>query len=159
MSFDIPEYTGEVTGVGTVRLLEAIRESGLRPKFYQAASSEMFGKVREIPQRETTPFYPRSPYGAAKVYAYWMTVNYREAYNLFACNGILFNHESPRRGETFSQPEDHESCRPDQTGAPKGALSGESRRQAGLGLRRRLRPGNVADVAAGGARRLCGGDR
>ena len=101
VSFDIPEYTGEVTGLGTVRLLEAIRESGLKPKFYQASSSEMFGKAQEIPQRETTPFYPRSPYGAAKVYSYWMTVNSREAYDLFACNGILFNHESPRRGETF----------------------------------------------------------
>src|SRR5216684_1515376 len=101
VSFDIPEYTAEVTAVGTLRLLEAIRESGMSPKFYQASSSEMFGKVQEIPQRETTPFYPRSPYGAAKVYAYWITVNYREAYNLFACNGILFNHESPRRGETF----------------------------------------------------------
>jgi GDPmannose 4,6-dehydratase len=101
VSFDIPEYTAEVTGVGTVRLLEAIRESGLTPKFYQASSSEMFGKVQEIPQRESTPFYPRSPYGAAKLYAYWITVNYREAYDLFACNGILFNHESPRRGETF----------------------------------------------------------
>ena len=101
VSFDIPEYTGEITGLGTIRLLEAIRESGLKPKFYQASSSEMFGKVLEIPQRESTPFYPRSPYGAAKVYAYWITVNYREAYNLFACNGILFNHESPRRGETF----------------------------------------------------------
>jgi GDPmannose 4,6-dehydratase len=101
VSFDIPEYTGEITGLGTIRLLEAIRESGLKPKFYQASSSEMFGKVQDVPQRETTPFYPRSPYGAAKVYAYWMTVNYREAYGLFACNGILFNHESPRRGETF----------------------------------------------------------
>ncbi|HEY7534043.1 MAG TPA: GDP-mannose 4,6-dehydratase [Nitrospiraceae bacterium] len=101
VSFDIPEYTGEITGLGTIRLLEAIRESGLKPKFYQASSSEMFGKVLEVPQRETTPFYPRSPYGAAKVYAYWITVNYREAYDLFACNGILFNHESPRRGETF----------------------------------------------------------
>ena len=101
VSFDIPEYTGEITGLGTVRLLEAIRESGLKPKFYQASSSEMFGKVQEIPQKETTPFYPRSPYGAAKVYSYWMTVNFREAYDLFACNGILFNHESPRRGETF----------------------------------------------------------
>ena len=101
VSFDIPEYTAEVTGLGTLRLLEAIRESGLNPKFYQASSSEMFGKAKEIPQRETTPFYPRSPYGAAKVYAYWITVNYREAYHLFACNGILFNHESPRRGETF----------------------------------------------------------
>ena len=101
VSFDIPEYTGEITGLGTIRLLEAIRESGLKPKFYQASSSEMFGKVQDMPQRETTPFYPRSPYGAAKVYAYWITVNYREAYDLFACNGILFNHESPRRGETF----------------------------------------------------------
>ncbi|WHZ25191.1 MAG: GDP-mannose 4,6-dehydratase [Nitrospira sp.] len=101
VSFDIPEYTAEITGLGTVRLLEAIRESGVQPKFYQASSSEMYGKVQEIPQRETTPFYPRSPYGAAKVYAHWITVNYREAYGLFACNGILFNHESPRRGETF----------------------------------------------------------
>ena len=101
VSFDIPEYTGEVTGLGTVRLLEAIRETGLKPKFYQASSSEMYGKVQETPQCETTPFYPRSPYGVAKVYAYWITVNYREAYDLFACNGILFNHESPRRGETF----------------------------------------------------------
>jgi len=101
VSFDVPEYTADVTGVGTVRLLEAIRESGIRPKFYQASSSEMFGKVQEIPQRETTPFYPRSPYGAAKLYSHWITVNYREAYELFACSGILFNHESPRRGETF----------------------------------------------------------
>jgi GDPmannose 4,6-dehydratase len=101
VSFDVPEYTGDVTGLGTLRLLEAIRETGRRPKFYQASSSEMFGKVQEIPQRETTPFYPRSPYGIAKLYAHWMTVNYREAYGFFACNGILFNHESPRRGETF----------------------------------------------------------
>lgn len=101
VSFDIPEYTGEVTALGALRLLEAIRESGLKPKFYQASSSEMFGKVQDVPQRETTSFYPRSPYGVAKVYAYWITVNYREAYGLYACNGILFNHESPRRGETF----------------------------------------------------------
>lgn len=101
VSFDVPEYTAEITALGTVRLLEAIRESGIQPKFYQASSSEMFGKVQDIPQRESTPFYPRSPYGAAKVYAHWITVNYREAYNLFACSGILFNHESPRRGETF----------------------------------------------------------
>ena len=101
VSFDIPEYTGDVTGIGTIRILEAIRETGLKSKFYQASSSEMFGKVQEVPQRETTPFYPRSPYGAAKVYAYWVTVNYRESYGMFACNGILFNHESPRRGETF----------------------------------------------------------
>ena len=101
VSFDIPEYTAEISALGTTRLLEAIRESKIKTKFYQASSSEMFGQVREIPQNEKTPFYPRSPYGAAKVYAYWMTVNYREAYDIFACNGILFNHESPRRGETF----------------------------------------------------------
>ncbi len=101
VSFEVPEYTAEVTGVGTTRLLEAIRDSGVKTKFYQASSSEMFGKVLETPQSEKTPFYPRSPYGIAKVYAYWMTVNYREAYHMFACNGILFNHESPRRGETF----------------------------------------------------------
>jgi GDPmannose 4,6-dehydratase len=102
VSFDIPEYTAEVGGLGTLRLLEAIRETGLRKtRFYQASSSELFGKVQEIPQRETTPFYPRSPYGVAKLYAYWITVNYRESYNLFACNGLLFNHESERRGETF----------------------------------------------------------
>jgi GDPmannose 4,6-dehydratase len=101
VSFDIPEYTGDVTGLSTVRILEAIRETGLKARFYQASSSEMYGKVREVPQRETTPFYPRSPYGAAKAYAYWITINYRESYGIFSCNGILFNHESPRRGETF----------------------------------------------------------
>lgn len=101
VSFDVPEYTAEVTALGTVRLLEAIREIGIRPKFYQASSSELFGRVVETPQNETTPFYPRSPYGCAKAYAYHITVNYREAYGLFACNGILFNHESERRGETF----------------------------------------------------------
>ncbi|HQO58258.1 MAG TPA: GDP-mannose 4,6-dehydratase [Candidatus Omnitrophota bacterium] len=101
VSFEVPEYTGEIVGLGTTRLLEAIRDSGIKTRFYQASSSEMFGKVHEVPQTEKTPFYPRSPYAAAKVYAYWMTVNYREAYNIFACNGILFNHESPRRGETF----------------------------------------------------------
>jgi len=102
VSFDIPEYTAEVGGLGTLRLLEAIRETGLnKTRFYQASSSELYGKVQEIPQRETTPFYPRSPYGVAKLYSYWITVNYRESYDLFACNGILFNHESERRGETF----------------------------------------------------------
>jgi GDPmannose 4,6-dehydratase len=101
VSFDIPEYTGEVTGLGTVRLLEAIRETGISPKFYQASSSELYGKVAETPQTETTPFHPRSPYACAKAYAYYITVNYRESYGLFACNGILFNHESERRGETF----------------------------------------------------------
>lgn len=101
VSFDVPVYTGDVTGLGTLRLLEAIRESHLSTKFYQASSSEMFGNVQEVPQSETTPFYPRSPYGCAKVYAHWITKNYRESYGLFAVNGILFNHESPRRGETF----------------------------------------------------------
>jgi GDPmannose 4,6-dehydratase len=101
VSFDIPEYTGEVTGIGTARLLEAIRESQLEPRFYQASSSELYGLAQETPQRETTPFYPRSPYACAKAYAFYLVRNYREAYGLFACNGILFNHESPRRGETF----------------------------------------------------------
>ena len=101
VSFDVPEYTGEVTGLGTVRLLEAIRDVGIQPKFYQASSSELYGKVVETPQSETTPFYPRSPYGCAKAYSFYITVNYRESYGLFACNGILFNHESERRGETF----------------------------------------------------------
>src|SRR5256884_5889165 len=101
VSFDIPQYTGEVTGLGTVRFLEAIREAGIRPKFYQASSSELYGKADETPQTETTPFHPRSPYGCAKAYAYYITINYRESYGVFACNGILFNHESERRGETF----------------------------------------------------------
>ncbi|MDZ4241393.1 MAG: GDP-mannose 4,6-dehydratase, partial [Candidatus Omnitrophota bacterium] len=101
VSFDIPEYTAEITALGTTRLLEAIRDSGIETKFYQASSSEMFGLAQEIPQNEKTPFYPRSPYAAAKLYSYWLTVNYREAYKIYACNGILFNHESPRRGETF----------------------------------------------------------
>jgi GDPmannose 4,6-dehydratase len=101
VSFDIPEYTGDVTGIGTTRILEALRETGVKARFYQASSSEMYGKVQEVPQTETTPFWPRSPYGAAKMYAYWITVNYREGYGMHATNGILFNHESPRRGETF----------------------------------------------------------
>jgi GDPmannose 4,6-dehydratase len=101
ISFQVPEYTADVVAIGTLRLLDAIKESGIKTKFYQASTSELFGKVQETPQKETTPFYPRSPYAAAKLYAYWAVVNYREAYGLFACNGILFNHESPRRGETF----------------------------------------------------------
>ncbi|MEE2778995.1 MAG: GDP-mannose 4,6-dehydratase [Myxococcota bacterium] len=101
VSFDVPEYTAEVSGLGTLRLLDAIKETGVNTRFYQASTSELFGKVAEIPQRETTPFYPRSPYAAAKLYAYWLVVNYREAYGIHASNGILFNHESPRRGETF----------------------------------------------------------
>ena len=101
VSFEIPEYTCDTTGLGTLRILDAIKESGIKTKFYQASSSEMFGLVQEVPQKETTPFYPRSPYGCAKLFAYWITKNYRESYNIFACNGILFNHESPRRGNTF----------------------------------------------------------
>ncbi|KAL7984548.1 hypothetical protein Chor_003118 [Crotalus horridus] len=103
ISFDLAEYTADVDGIGTLRLLDAIKTCGLinSVKFYQASTSELYGKVQEIPQKETTPFYPRSPYGAAKLYAYWIVVNFREAYNLFAVNGILFNHESPRRGANF----------------------------------------------------------
>src|SRR5436190_5760780 len=101
VSFDCPEYTTDVAGTGAVRLLEAIRETGIKPRYYQASSSEMYGKVREVPQTEDTPFYPRSPYGCAKVFSYWITINYRESYGLHASNGILFNHESPRRGATF----------------------------------------------------------
>ncbi len=101
VSFDIPEYTAQVDAVGTLRFLDAIRETDVKTKFYQASTSELYGKAQEVPQTEKTPFYPRSPYGVAKLYGYWIVVNYREAYNLFACNGILFNHESPRRGEAF----------------------------------------------------------
>jgi GDPmannose 4,6-dehydratase len=101
VSFEIPDYTAQVDALGTLRFLEAIKETGVESKFYQASTSELYGKVQETPQNENTPFYPRSPYGVAKLYGYWIIINYREAYNLFACNGILFNHESPRRGETF----------------------------------------------------------
>ena len=101
VSFEVPEYTAEVDAIGTLRFLDAIKDTGVKTKFYQASTSELYGKAQEIPQNETTPFYPRSPYGVAKVYGYWIIVNYREAYDLFACNGILFNHESPRRGPTF----------------------------------------------------------
>jgi GDPmannose 4,6-dehydratase len=102
VSFETPEYTAEVDAIGTIRLLDAIRDTGIKTKFYQASTSELYGGLKETaPQNEKTPFYPRSPYSAAKLYAYWITINYREAYNIFACNGILFNHESPRRGETF----------------------------------------------------------
>ena len=101
VSFEVPEYTAEVDGIGTLRFLDAIKETGLNTRFYQASTSELYGKVQEIPQTEKTPFYPRSPYAAAKLYAYWIVINYREAYDVFACNGILFNHESERRGKTF----------------------------------------------------------
>ena len=101
ISFEVPEYTAETDALGTLRMLDAIKEAGIKTRFYQASTSELFGKAREFPQTELTPFYPRSPYAVAKLYAYWIVVNYREAYNLYACNGILFNHESPRRGENF----------------------------------------------------------
>ena len=101
VSFEVPEYTANADAIGTLRILDAIRETGLRSRFYQASTSELYGKVQEVPQTEKTPFYPRSPYAAAKLYAFWITINYREAYGLHASNGILFNHESPRRGETF----------------------------------------------------------
>jgi len=101
VSFEMPEYTAQVDAVGTLRLLDALRETGVQARFYQASTSELFGKVQAVPQSETTPFYPRSPYGVAKLYSYWLTVNYREAYGVYAVNGILFNHESPRRGESF----------------------------------------------------------
>jgi len=101
VSFEVPEYTADVDAIGTLRFIDAIKETGLKTKFYQASTSELYGKAQEVPQNENTPFYPRSPYGVAKLYAYWIIVNYREAYNIYACNGILFNHESPRRGETF----------------------------------------------------------
>ncbi len=101
VSFEVPEYTADIDGTGTLRLLDAIKETGINPRFYQASTSELYGKVQEVPQSEKTPFYPRSPYAVAKLYAYWIVVNYRESYNLHASNGILFNHESPRRGENF----------------------------------------------------------
>src|SRR5438477_5816665 len=126
VSFDSPEYTTDITATGTVRLLEAIRETGIKPKFYQASSSEMFGKVQEVPQTEKTPFYPRSPYGVAKLYGHWITVNYRESYGLFACSGILFNHESSRRGLEF---------------APRKIARGVARIK--LGKQEKLRLGNL----------------
>jgi len=101
VSFEVPEYTAEVDAIGTLRFLDAIKDTGVKTKFYQASTSELYGKTQDVPQSEKTPFYPRSPYGVAKIYGYWIIVNYREAYDLFACNGILFNHESPRRGPTF----------------------------------------------------------
>lgn len=126
VSFDIPEYTSDVTGIGTLRILDAIKETGVPTKFYQASSSEMFGKAQETPQRETTPFYPRSPYGCAKVFAYWITRNYRESYGLFACNGILFNHESPRRWGNFCHTQDHAGTDAHQSRFGRLSLPGKS---------------------------------
>ena len=135
-SFDQPVYTAQVVAIGTLHLLEAIRDyrdaTGRDVRFYQASSSEMYGKVVETPQTEKTPFYPRSPYACAKVQAYWQTINYREAYGLFACNGILFNHESPRAAD--SSPKDHQGRPPDQARTAGRGLSGQSGRQTRLGL-------------------------
>ena len=144
VSFDIPEYTGDVTAIGTIRILEAMRETKVPARFYQASSSEMFGKVQAVPQTETTPFWPRSPYAVAKVYAYWATVNYRESYGLHASNGILFNHESPRRGETFVTRKITRAVAAIKKGLQKELYLGQSRCQARLGLR------------AGVRRRACG---
>lgn len=145
VSFDEPEHTGNTTGVGSIRLLEAVRLAGLQCRFYQASSSEMFGATPP-PQNEETPFYPRSPYGAAKVYAYWVTKNYREAYGIFAVNGILFNHESPRRGETFVTRKitrQLPASRPNR----RERVHGQSGRYPRLGLRAGVRRGHVADAA------------
>ena len=156
VSFDMPEYTADVTGVGTLRLLEAIRRSGVPARFYQASSSEMFGSAPP-PQGETTPFQPQSPYAAAKAFAYWMVRNYRQGYGLFAVNGILFNHESPRRGETFVT---RKSARGGRDPDRQTALSvpGQPGGAAGLGLCARIRRGDVADAAAGAAGRSCDRD-
>ena len=154
-----PVLTAEFTAVGVTRMLEAIRRVNPDIRFYQASSSEMFGKVREVPQSETTPFYPRCPYGVAKVYGHFITVNYRESYGLFAVSGILFNHESPRRGLEFvtrkiSRRRRAHQARPGRRAAPR-----QPRREARLGLRGRLRRGDVADAPAGRARRLRDRDR
>ena len=160
VSFETPEYTANSDALGTLRILEAIRILGLEKKtrFYQASTSEMFGKVQEIPQRETTPFYPRSPYGAAKVYAHWITVNYREAYGLFACSGILFNHESPMRGETFVTRKITRGLTRIHVDS-RAPVSGKSRFAARLGACARLRSGAMADAATAGGRRFRHRDR
>jgi GDPmannose 4,6-dehydratase len=151
VSFETPEYTANADALGTLRILEAIRLLGLgnKTRFYQASTSEMYGKVQETPQRETTPFYPRSPYGVAKLYAYWITVNYREAYGLYACNGILFNHESPIRGETFVTRKITRGLARIREGLRRLSVPGQPRFVARLGPRARLRACPMADAAAG----------
>ena len=146
VSFDVPEYTAETDAIGTLRMLEAVRILGLEKKtrIYQASTSELFGKVQEVPQKETTPFYPRSPYGVAKQYGFWITKNYRESYGMFAVNGILFNHESERRGETFERqrgirrPQDYAGCRPHCTRIPGQTVFGQSGCTPRLGICQRL---------------------
>ena len=158
LSFELPVYTGLITGLGTVRLLEAVRQfqhrTGRRVRFYQASSSEMFGKVAESPQTETTPFHPRSPYACTKVYAYWQTINYREAFGIFAVNGILFNHESPRRGETFVTRKITREATRIKLGLSRELRLGNLDARPRLGICRRLRRSDVADAPAGAARRL-----
>ncbi len=156
VSFEEPEYTADSDGLGTLRLLEAIRILGLERKtrFYQASTSELFGKVQETPQRETTPFYPRSPYAVAKLYAYWITVNYREAYGIYACNGILFNHESPIRGETFVTRKITRALARIKLGLQDRLYLGNLDARARLGPRPRLRAHAVADAPAGLTRGL-----
>ena len=153
-SWNQPVLTAEFSGVGATRMLEAMREVVPEARFYQASSSEMFGQVLEVPQTETTPFYPRSPYGVAKVYGHFITVNYRESYDLFACSGILFNHESRRRGLEFVTRKVTHGAAVDQARPDRGAGAGQPRRRARLGLREGLRRGDVADAPAGRARRL-----
>ena len=159
VSFDIPEYTSDVTGVGTIRILEAIREAGLRSRFLQASSSEMFGKAQEVPQNEKTPFWPRSPYGVAKVFSYWATVNYRESYGLCACNSIMFNHESPRRGETFVSRKISRAVAAIKQGAAKGIVPRQPGRKTRLGIRAGVRRRDVANCATRRRRRLRAGHR
>ena len=154
-SWKQPVLTGEFTGIGVTRVLEAVKLLGQdRIKFYQASSSEMFGKVVEVPQTESTPFYPRSPYGVAKVYGHWITVNYRESYNMYCCSGILFNHESERRGREFVTRKVTDGVARIKLGLAKMLEARQPRRQARLGLRRRLRPRDVDDAATGQAGRL-----
>ena len=151
VSFEEPEYTANSDALGALRILEAMRFLGLATKtrFYQASTSELYGLVQEVPQRETTPFYPRSPYAVAKMYAYWITVNYREAYGMYACNGILFNHESPRRGETFVTRKITRALARILLGTQPAAILGQPVRAARLGPRARLCRDDVADAAAG----------
>ena len=157
VSFEAPEYTANVDALGTLRILEAVRICGLtnKTRIYQASTSELYGLVQEIPQRENTPFHPRSPYGVAKLYAYWITVNYREAYGMYACNGILFNHESPRRGETFVTRKITRGLARIDAGLRGVPIYGQFRRSTRLGSRPRLRRDAVAHVAAGDTRGFC----
>ena len=151
VSFDIPEYTSEISGLGCIRLLEAIRETELACRFYQASSSEMYGKAVETPQTERTPFYPRSPYACAKAFAFGATRNYRESYGMFAVNGIMFNHESPRRGRDVRHAKDHAGRGADSCRVAGVFVSRQPGRAAGLGLRGGLRAGDVAHAASAGS--------